>query len=71
MRLLRVLRAYASIAKRGRRNQTDLVRYLARRPALLLANWAYETALVASNRVEPRVKTLAVTKAASLTGCPF
>jgi hypothetical protein len=32
---------------------------------------AYETALLASGRVEVRLKTLAQIKASSLIGCPF
>jgi len=71
MRLLRRLRAYAQIAPRGRRNRADALRYLIRRPALLAAIGAYEGAVLASNRVDPRLKYLAVLKASSLAGCPF
>jgi hypothetical protein len=59
------------IAPRGRRSATDALRYLIRRPALLAAIGGYETALLASNRVDPRLKQLAVLKASSIIGCPF
>ena len=71
MRLMKRLRAYLRIAPRGRRNSTDALRYLVRRPVLLAAIGGYETAVMASNRVEPRLKYLATMKAAGLTGCPF
>jgi hypothetical protein len=63
--------AYARILPNGRRNRTDALRYLIRRPALLAAIGAYETTVLASNRVDPRLKSLAVLKSSSLVGCPF
>jgi hypothetical protein len=69
--MLRRLRGYARILPRARRNRTDLLRYMARRPALLAAIGGYETAVLVSNRVEPRLKYLAATKATTITGCPF
>lgn len=71
MRLIRRLSAYARIFPRGRRNRTDALRYLIRRPALLAAVSAYEGAVMVSNRLEPRVKYLAGLKAAGITGCPM
>jgi hypothetical protein len=71
MRLTRRLRAYGAIAPRGRRNRTDALRYLLRRPALLAAIGSYETAVMVSNRVEPRLKYLATLKASGIAGCPF
>ena len=71
MRLIDRLQAYARILPDGRRNRTDALRYLVRRPALLGAILAYEVAVLASNRVDPRVKYLAMLKSSSLTGCPF
>jgi hypothetical protein len=71
MRLLRRLRAYGRILPRGTRNRADALRYLIRRPALLAAISGYETAVLVSNRVDPRLKYLAVAKASGLTGCPF
>ena len=69
MRVVEKLRAYARL--RPRRNHFDFIRYLVRRPALMLAVQTYETAIILSNRVETRYKLLAGTKAASLIGCPF
>ena len=69
MRLVDKLRAYATL--RPRRNHFDFVRYLVRRPALMVAVQTYETALILSNRVEARYKQLADIKASSLIGCPF
>ena len=71
MRLARKLRAYAGVLPRARRNRTDLMGWMVRRPALLGAIGAYETAVVLSNRIDPRVKTLATLKASMRTGCPF
>ena len=71
MRLLRRLLAYARILPHGRRNTTDALRFLVRRPALLAAIGGYEVGVLLSNRVDPRLKHLAGLKAASLAGCPF
>lgn len=71
MRLLRTFWAYLRVLARARRNRTDLLRYLVRRPALLVAVQSYETALVFSHRVEPRLKALAELKASSRVGCLF
>ena len=49
----------------------DLVRLLARRPALMAATGAYEGALILSGRVDGRLKALAQVKTASLIGCHF
>jgi hypothetical protein len=71
MRLLRRLRALARIVPRGRDNATDALRYLIRRPAPLAAVGGYETATLISNRVDPRLKYLAVLKTSGRVGCPF
>jgi len=70
MRPLAKLRAYASVMRRAKR-PLDLLRLLRRRPALLLAVNGYEMALMASNRVEARLKALAQIKTSALIGCPF
>ena len=69
MQLLDKLRAYATL--RWRRNHTDLLRWIVRRPALMVAMGTYEGAIIASNRAPDRYKTLADIKAAALVGCPF
>jgi hypothetical protein len=71
MRLAGRLVAYARVLARARRNRTDLLRYLWRRPALLGAVSTYETALLLSNRLDTRLKLLAQMKASGLIGCPF
>lgn len=71
MKTLRAVRAYLGTLRRGRRNQADFARWMAHRPALLLGMMAYESTTVLSNRVDPRLKYLAVTKAAMLTTCEF
>ena len=71
MRLLKRLRAYGRVLPKARRNRTDAVRYLIRRPAIMAAVGTYETAVLFSNRVDTRVKALAGIKASSRIGCPF
>jgi hypothetical protein len=72
MRLLDKARAYARVMRRpSYRRPPELVRLLSRRPQIALAVSTYETALLASGRVEGRLKALAAIKAGSLVGCPF
>lgn len=71
MRLLRRLVAYFRIMRKATRNQTDATKYLVRRPAIMAAVGAYETAVLFSNRVDLRTKYLAGVRASSLVGCPF
>ncbi|MGH8995278.1 MAG: hypothetical protein ACRDYB_04495 [Acidimicrobiales bacterium] len=59
------------VMSRAKRNRTDLLRYMARRPALLGAMVGYETALLVSSRAPDRLKILADVKATALIGCPF
>jgi hypothetical protein len=53
------------------RRVPDLLRLLVKRPALLTAVGAFETALLANNRTDARLKALGELKASSLVGCPF
>jgi hypothetical protein len=72
MRLLDKLRAYGRVVSRTRYRRTpDLVRLLAKRPALMAGVSAYETGLLASSRVDGRLKALAQIKTGALIGCPF
>jgi hypothetical protein len=71
MRTLRKLIAEVRVFARARRNRMDLLRYLVRRPALLVGASAYEAGLLVSSRVETRRKALAQVKASALIGCPF
>ena len=71
MRLLRKLAVYAKVLPRARRNRTDLMRWMVRRPVLLGAIGVYETSVILSNRVDSRVKAFAGLKASMQAGCPF
>jgi alkylhydroperoxidase family enzyme len=64
--------AYGKVFVRTRvRRVPDLLRLLVKRPAILAAVGAYETALLMSSRVDGRLKALAMLRASSLIGCPF
>jgi len=72
MGLVANLRAYGRVLTRTRYGRTpDVVRLLARRPAIAVGVSAYETGLLLSGRVEPRLKALAAVKTSALIGCPF
>ena len=70
MRLLDKLRAYAKILRSAKR-PIETMRLLRRRPALMMAVNGMETALLATSRVEARLKALAQIKTSALIGCPF
>ena len=71
MRTLRKINAELRVLTSARRNRTDAVRWLVRRPLLLGAIGSYETALLLSSKAQTCLKLLAQLKAASLVGCPF
>ncbi|HEV2369678.1 MAG TPA: hypothetical protein VGR90_07365 [Acidimicrobiales bacterium] len=71
MRTWRKVRAELGVLARGKRNRTDALRFLVRRPALMAAVGGYETALLLSSRADTRLKTLAQLRSASMIGCPF
>ena len=71
MRTPRKIIVELRVLTRARRNRTDAVRWLIRRPLLLGAIGTYETALLLSAKAQTRLKLLAQLKAASLVGCPF
>jgi alkylhydroperoxidase family enzyme len=64
------LMAFLRVMRRKKRPMETL-RLLRRRPALLLGVNAFETALLASGRVQSRLKALAQIKTSALIGCPF
>ena len=70
MGLMARLKAYAGVMRRAKR-PLEAPRLFRRRPALLLAVGAYETALMLSGRVDARLKALAQLKTSALVGCPF
>lgn len=66
------LRAYSKTFARARHNKVpDLFRLLLKRPAILMGVGAYEGGLLASGKVDSRLKMLASIKTGSLVGCPF
>jgi hypothetical protein len=68
----RKLRAVGNVMARGRGGPTpEVFRLLGQRPALQMAVTGYELGLLASSRLDARVKSLASLKAAALVGCPF
>ena len=71
MRTLRKMIVELRVLTSARRNRTDAVRWLVRRPLVLGAIGTYETALLLSSKAPTRLKLLAQLKAASLVGCPF
>jgi hypothetical protein len=70
MGLIARFRALLRVLRRKKRPMETL-RLLRQRPALLLGVNAFETALLASGRVEGRIKALASVKTSALIGCPF
>ncbi|WP_280300839.1 carboxymuconolactone decarboxylase family protein [Nocardia neocaledoniensis] len=71
MRVVERVRGYAGAMKRARRNRGELVGWLGRRPQIGAATVTYETALLLSNKLDPRLKELAELKTAGLVGCQF
>lgn len=71
MRLLKRIWTHLRVLAMARRNRGDLLGWLGRRPQLLAASAVYETALLASNRLDSKLKLLAVSKAAAMANCEF
>lgn len=72
MGLLENLRALrTAFAGAPQRRPPDVLRLLVRRPGILFGNACFESGLMASNKMEARLKCLAVLKTSSLIGCPF
>src|SRR5215217_8273013 len=66
------LLAYGRTFARARYKRVpDILRLLVKRPTILAGVCVYETALLASGRVDNHLKVLAMIKASSLIGCPF
>ena len=62
---------YLRVLPHARRNHSDLIRLLIRRPFLALGVVTYESGVFLSNAVDPKLKFLAGLKASGLIGCPF
>jgi len=66
------VQAYRSVVPVMRKSdKLDLIKWLRRRPQLLAGTFAYETALLTSGSMDPRLKALAELKAAALVNCEF
>lgn len=65
------VRNMAAVLPSGRRNRTDLLTWLARRPQQAAAIGGYETALVFSGRMNTRLKYLAELKASAMITCEY
>jgi len=70
MGLFAKLKAYAGVFRQAKRPM-DTARLLRQRKALMLGVSAFEAAMLASSRVDARLKALAQIKTAALIGCPF
>ena len=70
MGLLRKLGMLRRVVARGRATP-ETQRLLGKRKPILLGVGAFELALLATDRVEGRIKSLAQIKVGALVGCPF
>ena len=70
MGLVAKLRVLRRVLARGR-STPETARLLARRKAILLGVASYELGLLAPDRVEGRIKSLAQIKVGALVGCPY
>lgn len=71
MRALDRTRGYVKAFRSARRHRGDLVGWLGRRPQLLVGTGVYESALLLSNALDPKLKELAELKTAGLVSCEF
>lgn len=71
MRMLKRIWSHMRVLAGAKRNRTDLLRWLGRRPQLLAAASVYEMALLTANRSPSHYKQLASSKAAAMVNCEF
>jgi alkylhydroperoxidase family enzyme len=71
VRLLKRLGCYLRVLPKARRNRTALLRWMVHRPQLLVGMAAGEASVMTSNRLEPRLLSLAEMKAAAMVSCEF
>ncbi len=70
MGLISKIKSYAGVMSQ-RKRPMQAMELLRKRRALMLGYGGFETAQFVSNRVDGRLKTLAVVKTSALVGCPF
>lgn len=71
MRVLHQVRSAFQVLSRARRNRTDFLGAMIRRPQILLATVGYELGILASARVDAPLKTLAELKVAAMVACEY
>ncbi|MBD0861139.1 carboxymuconolactone decarboxylase family protein [Gordonia sp. zg691] len=71
MRSLHRIRNYVRAMGRARRHRGELVGHFVRRPLLAGATVGMESAMLLSNRMDPKLKELAELKTAGLVSCEF
>ncbi|MFE3025941.1 carboxymuconolactone decarboxylase family protein [Nocardia tengchongensis] len=71
MRAISRIMSYVKTIRRAQRNRTDLFGWLLRRPQVLISTLIYETMLLFTNKVDPKLKDLAELKTAALVNCQF
>ncbi|MFI6171792.1 carboxymuconolactone decarboxylase family protein [Nocardia sp. NPDC051052] len=71
MRALTRIRHYLKAVRQAKRNRSDLTGWLLRRPQLLFSTMVFESALLFTNRLDPKLKELAELKTAGLVNCEF
>ncbi|MEV0708402.1 carboxymuconolactone decarboxylase family protein [Nocardia aurea] len=71
MRALTRMRHTLAALGNAKRHRSDLGGWLIRRPQLLVATGVYESMLLLSNRLDPKLKELAELKAAGMVNCEF
>ncbi|MFW0787492.1 carboxymuconolactone decarboxylase family protein [Gordonia sp. CPCC 206044] len=65
------IRSYVKAFGSSKRHRGDLTGWLIRRPQLLATTGMYETALLLTNALDPKLKELAELKTAGLVSCEF
>lgn len=71
MRALTRIRHYLKAVRQAKRNRSDLAGWLLRRPQILFSTMVFESALLFTNRLDPKLKELAELKTAGLVNCEF
>ncbi|MFC9892304.1 carboxymuconolactone decarboxylase family protein [Nocardia sp. NPDC127579] len=71
MRAITRIRHYINAFRQAKRHRSDLPGWLLRRPLIGFGVAVYESVLVLSNQLDPRLKELAELKTAGLINCEF
>jgi hypothetical protein len=66
-----LLRAVYAITRRRLGRMIEPIAIAGHHPRLMLGMGAFEQALQGAHRIDPKLRALAVLKAAGLIGCPF